>query len=545
MKKLLLPILALAAVVTSATAQTRYHDAVFTSAEITVGQDIVYGHNMEILTGSPVLKDLQMDLYQPDPIVDVEAKRPLVIVLHTGNFLPPVINGSASGQRKDKSVISSCTTLARSGYVAAAVSYRLGWNPISTDQEVRVGTLLQAVYRAVLDAKTAIRYFKEDAATINQFRVDTNNIVLMGIGTGGYISLATAFLSDQSEIELSKFINTLNNPPLFIPGQSYVIPAMLGNFDGSGGNAAFNNYEYPNHSNDFKMAVNVGGALADTSWMNAGEPAVASVQCVRDPFAPFIEATVYVPGATPLPVVDVQGANIVIDKANQLGLNDKFKDVAFFGDPYTTAARAMYGVNTPYIYPAPLNSVDITTNGEGLLAILRPDRTNINVFANESSPWDWWDINELTAMVAYINATQGTSYDAATIDAQGKLSNPDMSQAKSDLYIDTIMGFIRPRIMRQLELPGHVELATNEVVKSASGMNVYPNPASQAISITVEGSAIIKQVEIIDITGRIASIQTIATGNQANVSLETLHSGVYIVKAITNEGTFTQRIVKQ
>lgn len=545
MKKLLLPILAAAAIVTGANAQTRYHDAVFTSAEITVGQDIVYGHNMEILTGSPVMKDLQMDFYQPDPIVDIEAKRPLVIVLHTGNFLPPVINGSASGQRKDKSVISTCTTLAKSGYCAAAVSYRLGWNPISTDQEVRVGTLLQAVYRAILDTKTAIRYFKEDAATINAYRVDTNNIVVMGIGTGGYVALATAYLNQQSEIELSKFICNISSPPLFQPGQSYVIPSLLGNFDGSGGNAAFNNYEYPNHNADFKMAINVGGALADTSWMNPGEPAVASVQCVRDPFAPFIEATVYVPGATPLPVVDVQGANIFIDKANQLGLNDKFKDVAFFGDPYTAAARAMYGVNTSYIYPAPLNTVDVTTNGEGLFAVLRPDRTNINVFANESSPWDWWDINELTAMVAYINATQGTSYDAATIDAQGKLSNPDMSQAKSDLYIDTIMGFVRPRIMRQLELPGHVELGAQEVVKSSSNLSVFPNPANNAISIKVEGLAIIKQVEIIDITGRTASIQTIATGNQANVSLDALHSGVYIVKAVTSEGTFTQRIVKQ
>ena len=98
-----------------------------------------------------------MDVYQPSG--DTETSRPLVLVFHTGNFLPNVLNGQISGTKKDSSVVEICTQLARRGYVAASVDYRVGWNPLASTQPERALGLIQAAYRGLQDGRNAIRYF--------------------------------------------------------------------------------------------------------------------------------------------------------------------------------------------------------------------------------------------------------------------------------------------------------------------------------------------------------------------------------------------------
>ena len=108
MKKNLLSLLSAAAISmwsVSGFAQTRYLDEVFDTSELTVHTDVTYGSNYEVLTGAPVLIDLKMDVYEPDQAIDTETDRPLFIYIHTGNFLPIVINGSATGQRIDSTAV--------------------------------------------------------------------------------------------------------------------------------------------------------------------------------------------------------------------------------------------------------------------------------------------------------------------------------------------------------------------------------------------------------------------------------------------------------
>ena len=115
-------------------AQERYLDEVFT--DVMVMEDIVYGVNATVLllpiAGEAVPQPLAMDVYMPEG--DTETERPLVLVFHTGNFLPSVLNGQISGTKSDSSVVEICTMLARRGYVAASVDYRLGWNPLAQDK---------------------------------------------------------------------------------------------------------------------------------------------------------------------------------------------------------------------------------------------------------------------------------------------------------------------------------------------------------------------------------------------------------------------------
>ena len=138
----------------------RYLSQIFGPTNIEVDSNVVYGENFELISPFQTtvsLKDLVMDIYQPKQSVDTVSERPLMIYLHTGNFLPPPLNGSPTGLKNDLSATEICRQFARRGYVAASIYYRLNWNPVSTDADTRRGTLLRAVFRASIDAKTAVR----------------------------------------------------------------------------------------------------------------------------------------------------------------------------------------------------------------------------------------------------------------------------------------------------------------------------------------------------------------------------------------------------
>ena len=120
--------------------QTRYLDDVFIN--VTVTSDVEYAQNISILpailsggVNPPALMPILCDIYEPtgDSLTD----RPVIVLAHTGSFLPPVINGQPTGSKLDSSIVQQCMRWARKGYVAVAMNYRLGWNPTSTDQDVR------------------------------------------------------------------------------------------------------------------------------------------------------------------------------------------------------------------------------------------------------------------------------------------------------------------------------------------------------------------------------------------------------------------------
>jgi len=548
MKKHLLNVFALLTIGASisASAQNRYDDPIFTNAEITITSDVTYGTNQAISLsgGAPAAQALRMDVYQPSQSVDAVANRPVILVLHSGNFLPPVINGSPTGSRKDSAVVQACMEFAKRGYVVAAVSYRLGWNPISTDEEVRRGTLLQAVYRAILDVKTCVRFMRKEKATNNNpYKIDDTKIAVYGHGTGGYIALGMGYLNQQSEMELPKFVNqydgSLDTPPnpLFVVGQSYIIPSLLGNIDGTGGNAVFNTYEHSGYSNAVNMVMNVGGALADTSWINPGEPAVASVHCIRDPFAPFNDGIVVVP-TTQGDVVEVQGANVFIQNANAKGLNNAYKNVMFYGDPYTARARSLY--NQTYSYNLINAGSTVTINNpDGLFPINLADRTAINRFANEGSPWDWWDINVLTATVAATNAATGQNYDAAVINASNVLSNPGMSATKGKTYVDTVINYFCPRIMRQMQI-GNWEALGVKNNEFESQLSVFPNPSNGLVTVT--SATNINQVEVIDLTGKVIFTSN-NLSNKCAINTSAYNKGMYIIRVQTNNDIQTTKLL--
>ena len=285
-------------------------------------------------------------------------------------------------------------------------------------------------------------------------------------------------------------------------------------------------------SDKIAAVVTAGGALADTSWLEAGDAPMIAFHCVRDPFAPFNEGTVIVP-TTNEDVVDVQGANLYIQKANAVGNNDIIKDIKA-NDPYTAAAEANYGKTVGYIYDAPDDKVTINSSVKGLFPVLLPIAATL--LNNQSSPWQWWDPS---SPLATADVSGGAGFTAHMNSLQ---SNPDMSPTKGRTYVDTIMGYACPRIALITGDIALSQLSVNEVL-SASIANVYPNPASNNVTISVDAKYSVKSIKLFDVTGR--EVLFTEAGNNVTLSLETLQAGYYFVNVYTTEGVASSKLIKE
>jgi len=486
MRKLLLLLFFLSSIVVNA--QQRYLDEVFT--DVDVSTDIVYGLNVTIITGVPALDTLKMDVYEPNS--DSASLRPLIIYLHTGSFLPVPLNGQCTGDKLDSASVEMCMRFAKKGYVVASINYRLGWNPVG-DQDTRTGTLLNAVYRALQDCKSAVRYMRKTiAVSSNPFRIDDTKIALGGQGSGGYVALAYATIDSYDDITLLKFKNISTGIP-------YVDTTLSGDWDGYGGNGlnqpSLNN---PGYSNDINFVFNMGGAMGDSTWLNVGDVPMVCFHVPNDPFAPYTYGPVIVP-TTGQFVVNVSGSYNIMRTANTYGNNNSF---IFLGltDPYTVRANA---INDGY---------------DGLCPLERPDPPGL--LTGEAGPWEWWDTT-------------------CTNNAGSLASNPDMSEAKGMAYIDTVQGYVCPRMFRGLSL----NVGIDPIETLEKSVVIYPNPSAGNFRIVVDAAFTeLKNIEITDFSGRI--VRTIKGDDSFiyDIDRQNLASGIYLVKLHFTNGDIVKRM---
>ena len=316
-------------------AQIRYQDAVFDQVSIT--QNINYSTNATVITapttGQAVAQPLMLDFYEPTG--DTVSARPLVLVLPGGMYLPKSVNGNCEGSLRDSAVVEICTRLAKMGYVAAAVDYRLGWNPTAAQQLIRMLTYVQAMYRGVQDARSAIRFFKKSVAEdANPFRVDTTRIVLWGDAEGGQVALSAAYARTAMEWA---------DPNLLIipPNIPIINPAYLGNIWGTdvgvldaAGQALYglpsgDTLCYPNwsgYSSDFQLCVSMSGLIPDLPWIEAGEIPAVLFHAPNDWIRPCWDGLFTLLPPLSFEIVPVMGSCAIAAQLDLLGNNQLFRD---------------------------------------------------------------------------------------------------------------------------------------------------------------------------------------------------------------------------
>ena len=507
--------IAMLAFTLSSFAQVRYLEEVFTDVSFT--GNLTYGVNATILyypvAFEAVPEELVFDLYEPTG--DTASLRPLIIYFHTGNFLPYPNNQSVNGTKRDSTVVEMARRLTRMGYVVASADYRLGWNPVAATKDERVLTLINAAYRGVQDANTAIRYFKKTVVEDgNPHHIDTSRIVLFGDGTGGYISLNTGALDAYIKIPTAS-----NGKFLLSDGMGNFFPMIL---EGVNGDIEGKTYginpgvpflpfpvgdtlNYPNHvaySSDFAVSVNLGGAIGDSAWVDPGQPPVISVHTPYDPFAPYKEGLVLVPVNPPLEVVEVQGSYLVSLLANQFGNNSVLTPTHA-----TDFQVEMTGV--------------ANSRNDGLEG-LYPIYGTGGPF--DSAPWTFWD------PASNVNS------------ASGFQTNPDMTREKAERYMDSIIAYVAPRMYTALEIAVGTKdlLDPNEV-----NMVMFPNPVVDEIFISANKDFLIRSIDVYDVKGTLLSHKEGIDHHFTYYRVNDLVPGQYVMKVSFDQGiTARQFVVK-
>ncbi len=486
-------------------AQNRYVNDVFSDVTKTANIEYDSNRSVNILYGYPgqlpiITARLKCDIYAPTG--DTIVKRPVVIIAHTGSYLPAIVNRQATGSKDDSAVVEMCTRLAKKGYVAVAMNYRLGWNPQATVAEVATEQLLKATYRAAQDVTNCIRFLRINA---NTYGIDTSKIIVGGQGTGGYVALALGSIDRRSEIEDNiKFMRGADASPM-------VNVDTLGDWKGIGGLALPSYPYYYNYSGDpavsgnAHMIFNYGGAMGDLAWLEASSLPVVGLHVKTDVFAPYNTGNVVVPttGVTVIP--NASGAGDVIPAANALGVNAKI-NAAVYTDSYSLKALEL----------------------SGGVKNLYPFNTAVSV---DGAPWEWWDRPTVQAQ------TSGSFYgipvpaNGAAADSISFLTNPLMSAAKGKAYIDTVVNFVAPRIAVQFDLVNFV--GVKETASLTSQLSVYPNPATSELNISIPVA--MQSVSMVDMMGR-EVLTSDAKSMSVKLDISSLKQGVYFLSVKYADG---------
>ncbi len=77
---------------------------------------------------------------------------------------------------------------------------------------------------------------------------------------------------------------------------------------------------------------------------------------------------------------------------------------------------------------------------------------------------------------------------------------------------------------------------------AVAGINIYPNPVNTYFKVEMEG---VKQVEVASVAGISIEAPYSIRGNEINVNVEHLPSGIYTVSLITNKGMVSAKFIKQ
>jgi len=368
-----------------------------------------------------------MDIYEP--MGDTLAYRPLLIVAHGGAFV--------SGTKENEDMVAFCQLFAKRGYITASIEYRMGMNPASKISAER------AVYRAIQDGRAAIRFLKEK---VNDYRIDTNNVFLLGSSAGAFIALHNAFMNKEQErpagtYAISHFPPTLDDGP------------DLGGLDAIASQYA--------HSARAKAIVSLWGALQDTVLIQPedGIIPVLLIHGTDDKIVPFDVGSPFNISSFP----PTYGSKPISERLEHLG----FPYEKYF---VQGAGHEFYGVLNGQWAPAPNAYWDtvVTKTTRFLWLQHKPTIDSINVStAEDTAKFSAFGKGIIKWVWDFGDGTTGKGQNAIHVyNSQGTFT----VKVKA---LNRIMSWDTTSVQVSILAIGIKEQST---IPSSFELNIYPNP---------------------------------------------------------------------
>ena len=246
--------------------------------------------------GQKHAQTLCFDLYEP---ADSSGQmRPLVITLFGGGFV--------FGSRDHADMKNWCMRLAKEGFAAASIDYRvMPLGKFSNKNLVRTG------YLASQDVSTAVRYFKANG---DRYHIDTNRIFLLGQSAGAVAIIHALYMDEDQRPEL-----TFAEPALSPLHTNAPIDASLSTFSVAG-------------------AVLLWGSVFSPDMIDADENTpVCMIHGTKDKILPLVEGHAFSMRHLPY----VYGSQSIANRMQNLGITsyelhifDRKRHAFYFRDLY-------------------------------------------------------------------------------------------------------------------------------------------------------------------------------------------------------------------
>lgn len=128
----------------------------------------------------------------------------------------------------------------------------------------------------------------------------------------------------------------------------------------------------------------------------------------------------------------------------------------------------------------------------------------------------------------------------------GSYANPNLTTAYNTCALTggtlTLLTTNLGQLGIEAVFSGNCALGTESF--SLNSLTVYPNPATNFITISNDENALITTVEIMDLNGRVVSVNEV-NDTLGQISIANLASGVYLLNITTDQGKAVKKIVKQ
>lgn len=509
---------------------TRYITEEFSSVDTT--ENILFGNNTTI---GGINQDLFMDIYEPSG--DVALVRPTIVLAFEGSFI--------GGARQDLSWL--CDFYTKRGFVTVTFDYRLfDLFAIPTATQTQ-----DVMIKAVSDMKAAVRFLKEDAATTNTYRVDSNLIFVGGLGNGAIIANHLAYLDSTDTMS------------------SAISAALAANGSWTGNSSTNTQY-----SSTVAGVLNFSGALIDTTYINNNEPPLFSAHDVADGIVPFQNGTLILDiGFSTVPAFTVQGSDLIHQKATIEGIENTLVTI-----PASSDHLSYFGVNSA-IYEDSIKTISCSFLKD-IICPVPPNsfstinQVTCNSYISPSGNYTWTASNTYTDTIPNvagsdsiitINLTINNVSDLSTTVTSGITINSNNASATYQwLDCDNGHAIITGETGQSFTAPANgnyaveltestcvdtsacVAISTVGIIENSFGnkLTVYPNPTKGNFSIDLRSVYETSVVSITDISGKLIDSKTLSQSQVLNLSIKE-PAGIYIISVQAEDKKAVVRLIKE
>jgi hypothetical protein len=251
---------------------------------------------------------------------------------------------------------------------------------------------------------------------------------------------------------------------------------------------------------------------------------MVSFHTTFNPYTPFGIGPVYAPGG--VAIVEVSGCNSFMEQVNSYGNNASFATLPG-GDTYTDVARARYGQNLVHSG----STVTVNTDVEGMYPVVTEDWAAQNPGQLETgNPWAWWDPNSPFCQIVI-----DPGPPPFTVCDNALAINPAASPAFGRAMIDTLMGYMMPRMVLA------IEVGMKENDRLDRSVDLFPNPASDRFTVTNKEASILDYV-LYDINGRRVKAENV-NAHRFTLERNGLAPGVYFMQMHFTEGNVIRKVI--